>query len=66
MKITLAFLLFFYCLTPCVNVDLNHDGKLSLTDVVRMRVFDEIVDANMNGVANEQDLDFLRYYLAWK
>lgn len=66
MKITLAFLLFLYCLTPCVNIDMNHDGKFTITDLVRMRVFGEVADANLNGIANEQDIDFLRHYLAYK
>ena len=64
MKTILSFLLFIYCFTPQVNTDLNHDGHLSLTDVVMFRLEMGEVDANMDGITNESDVLFLRFYLA--
>lgn len=66
MKTILSFLLFIYCFTPQVNTDLNADGHLSLTDVVMFRLNMGEVDANMNGIINEDDVLFLRHYLAFR
>lgn len=56
--------LMLFNLTPFVRCDLNHDGRISTSDIVMFRLGMGEVDANMDGLTNESDVYFLRYYLA--
>lgn len=63
MKHLLAIMLFIYGFTPFVNCDINHDGHISTTDIVMHRQ-GKRCDANLDGVTDETDVNFMRYYLA--
>jgi len=69
MKIYLVLLLLFYGITPYAKVDLNHDGRISTTDIVILNIAlsnhqSVHCDANHDGNTDENDVFFLRYYLA--
>lgn len=69
MKTLLSLFLLFYGFAPSINCDMNHDGKISTTDIVMLRIAlskhqGVHCDANFDGHTDENDVFFLRYYLA--
>lgn len=54
------------------SFDINHDGKVTVTDLVQLRQMVEgltqpspFADLNYDGRVNEKDLNMLRYKLAY-
>lgn len=71
MKKVLSMALILLVLFSYHNGDLNHDGKITTTDLVLMRqMVDGVLkpsisaDLNYDGLINQTDLNMMRYKLA--
>jgi hypothetical protein len=68
MKKLIALALITLCIMPYQIGDMNRDGKITTTDLVRLRLsiglYDKMADLNFDGIVDENDLRIMRYKLA--
>lgn len=70
-RLVIACAVFLLVLMPYQNGDINHDGKVSITDLVQLRQMVEgltkpspFADLNYDGRVDGMDLNILRTKLA--
>lgn len=68
MKRLIAIVLIIISIMPYQNGDMNRDGRITTTDLVRVRLalggHDLMADLNFDGIVDEKDLNIMRWKIA--